>query len=382
MLRFWTLLVIGLACFGSVSADQPSACILDREGTLSLDYGAFDQDPQLGWRSIDNRPECRLDKANLIREYHERLQARGEPVVWDTAQGSVTLSDTGEVRILYWHEGQLRAFAGQTAEAATLFHKSLQPAGQNYGAWNQYVLGSIAFLDGDLQELERNAGILQEYDPDSLNLRVLQRMIHCFGTTYAHAYVSEACVPTVTAFPDDAQPADRCIDDPNALLRLDYEAFENDTSGRGGWRGIADKEGCEEVAADLIKTYRETRTAKQLRRLMHHEAQLRGTVGDYGEAISLLQQILETEPDLSMRYYREAELGFFRRDKSALKAARASLAGVPKPEGFDAGVAKFKEKYPELSPPIWPVNLDVVDGLLNCFDRPYAQAYSTDCRSN
>ncbi|MEM1246425.1 MAG: hypothetical protein AAGK22_08635 [Acidobacteriota bacterium] len=28
----------------------------------------------------------------------------------------------------------------------------------------------------------------------------------------------------------------------------------------------------------------------------------------------------------------------------------------------------------------WPPNLDVVDGLLRCFDRPYAEAYGASCR--
>ena len=166
-----------------------------------MHYGTFDQDPQLGWRSVTARTECRLEAADLLREYHARLQARGEPVIWETGQGDVTLSDTGEVGILYWHEGQLRAFAGQTAEAASLFRKSLKPAGKNYGAWNQYALGSIAFLEGDLQELERNASVLQEYNPDSPNLRVLQRMIHCFGSTYAYAYGSTSCMPESASLP-------------------------------------------------------------------------------------------------------------------------------------------------------------------------------------
>lgn len=202
MLQVWICIIFALTSLGVARAETPAACIEDRQALLALEYGAFDQDPKLGWRSVADRPECRLEAADLLREYHERLRARGEPVIWETQQGAVTLSETGEVGILYWHEGQLRAFAGQTAEAVTLFRKSLRPAGKNYGAWNQYALGSIAFLEGDLQELERNANVLQEYDPASLNLKVLQRMIHCFGTTYAHAYGSESCVPETA----DLQP--------------------------------------------------------------------------------------------------------------------------------------------------------------------------------
>ena len=182
MLRFLTLLIFGLAVLGRAGADEVTACIPDREKILSLDYSTFDHDPRLGWRSVADRPECRLEAADLLRAYHERLQAQGEPVKWDAEQGDVTLSDTGEVGILYWHEGQLRAFAGQTAEAVALFRKSLKPAGKNYGAWNQ-----------------------QEYDPASPNLRVLQRMIHCFGTTYAYAYSNAACTPETASLPDEVE---------------------------------------------------------------------------------------------------------------------------------------------------------------------------------
>jgi tetratricopeptide (TPR) repeat protein len=377
MLRFLTLLVIGLTSFGSASADPPSACISDRERMLSLDYGAFDQDPQLGWRSIDNRPECGLEKADLLREYHERLQARGEPVVWATAQGSATLSDTGEVGILYWHEGQLRAMAGQYAQAAALFQKSLMPADKNYYAWNQYALGSIAFLESDHDELVANRDSLAKAFPDSPNLRVLDRMIQCFGKPYAYAYSAQACVGEDAD--SDLMAEHRCPGSMTALLGPDYRSFNSDTSG-GGWRGVADKEGCKGIAADLIRTYRETKIADQTRSLLHHEAQLRGTVGNYAEAIALLEEILETEPDISNRLYHEAEIAFFRRDKDALLASRTSLAKLPKPDEFDAGVERFKKHFPDRQPPTWPLNLDVVDGLMNCFDKPYSEAHSYSCR--
>jgi hypothetical protein len=29
----------------------------------------------------------------------------------------------------------------------------------------------------------------------------------------------------------------------------------------------------------------------------------------------------------------------------------------------------------------WPMNLDVLDGLIACFDRPYSEAYDAKCRS-
>ncbi|WP_290498125.1 hypothetical protein [Hyphomonas sp. UBA4494] len=344
---------------------------------LSLDYGAFDQDPQLGWRSIDNRPECNLEKADLLREYHQRLQARGEPVVWDTAQGSVTLSNTGEVGILYWHEGQLRAMAGQYAQAAALFQKSLRPPGENYYAWNQYALGSVAFLESDHDELVANRNSLARSFPESPNLRVLDRLIRCFGKPYVYAYSAQECAEENA---DQEHIAEHpCPGSMTVLLWLDYRSFDSDTSG-GGWRGVADKEGCKGIAADLLKTYRETKIADQTRSLLHHEAQLRGAVGDYAEAIALLEEILETEPDVSNRLYHQAELAFFRRDKDMLAASREELAKLPKPEDFEEGVERFKEHFPDQRPPTWPINLNVVDGLMNCFGKPYSEAYSSSCR--
>ena len=63
---------------------------------------------------------------------------------------------------------------------------------------------------------------------------------------------------------------------------------------------------------------------------------------------------------------------------AALQAARDRLAAVPPPPGFEEDAARFKTQYGrELS---WPLNLDVLDGFLACFDKPYDEAYSRDCR--
>jgi|GEM_PF-3021325 len=52
-------------------------------------------------------------------------------------------------------------------------------------------------------------------------------------------------------------PVSSCAFDRPAMLGLDQAAFDQDLSnGGGGWRAVAAKPGCEEVAADLIRDYR------------------------------------------------------------------------------------------------------------------------------
>ncbi|MGN6366365.1 hypothetical protein [Asticcacaulis taihuensis] len=66
---------------------------------------------------------------------------------------------------------------------------------------------------------------------------------------------------------------------------------------------------------------------------------------------------------------------FLNNDKPALLAARAQLLAEPKPEGWDEAVAELKASGETIQ---WPLNLEVVDGLILCFDKPYAEAYG--CR--
>lgn len=162
-------------------------------------------------------------------------------------------------------------------------------------------------------------------------------------------------------------------------LGLDNESFD-DPETRTGWRKLADIPGCEAAAADLIKQYRDSKTARQMRSLLHHEAQLRASVGDYPAAIDLIEEIQKTEPELSNRIYHEAEIAFYQKDRVALQAARDRLAALPKPDGFDEGAARFRERFPNYPPPTWPANLDTVDGFLNCLGTPYADAYAFSCR--
>lgn len=176
-------------------------------------------------------------------------------------------------------------------------------------------------------------------------------------------------------------PEDPCYHDRDALLALDYDAFDNDPDG--GWRPLANEAGCEDAAADLIEAFRVERatTPRQTMGLVHHEAQLRAAAGETRRAVSLLRTLLPLTDDTpEMQAYHRAEIAFLQGDRAGLEAARDDLATLPPPPGWEAGVAAFRETYPDYPAPVWPVNLDVVDGFLNCFGKPYGEAYSETCR--
>jgi hypothetical protein len=172
---------------------------------------------------------------------------------------------------------------------------------------------------------------------------------------------------------------DRCAYDAQAMVALDEREF-NSTPDMG-WRVLADTPGCEGAAANLIAIYRQEHpNIEDQVGLLHHEAQMRAASRQTEAAISLLREVraLETAPE--MLAYRDAEIAFLSNDREALVAARERLASLPEPPGFAAAVERFRNNYPSFPPPSWPANLDVVDGLIACFGRSYAEAYGIACR--
>src|SRR4051812_3171712 len=79
-------------------------CAYDRDRLLALEPSAFDQDLGGGWRKLADDPRCLLAAADLIRDYRN--------------------AHAHSSTILFWHEGQLRAEAGQIETAIALFAKA------------------------------------------------------------------------------------------------------------------------------------------------------------------------------------------------------------------------------------------------------------------
>ena len=70
-------------------------------------------------------------------------------------------------------------------------------------------------------------------------------------------------------------------------------------------------------------------------------------------------------------------VAFLNGDRAGLEAARARLAATPEPDNWAEVTASFREKYNVQIK--WPMNLDVLDGLIACFGKSYDEAYG-DCR--
>lgn len=175
-------------------ATDGSACVQDRAALLALEYWEFDQSPE-GVRAVLEKPGCLIAGADLIRDFHAALRADAQAVRHTFPEGEITFSETGEMRILYWHEGQARAFAGQTPEALSVFARSMDSAEENYGGWNEYVRATIAFLSGDLEALKAEREAMARLgSAASVNLMVVDRLVRCFGQSYQEAYGSERCV--------------------------------------------------------------------------------------------------------------------------------------------------------------------------------------------
>jgi hypothetical protein len=173
--------------------------------------------------------------------------------------------------------------------------------------------------------------------------------------------------------------------DEKALLSLDESAFDQDP--HGGWRAISNVPGCELAAADLLAAYR-SRYPRSSSTLSWHEGQIRASAGQYERAIPLLENGRKpADQDLAgWNYYVDASVAFLRRDRSGLLAARQRLATVAYPE--IAGMPPLKDGYLELpaqpgqltTKVRWPPNLEIVEGLVACFDKPYSEAYGKSCR--
>lgn len=170
-----------------------------------------------------------------------------------------------------------------------------------------------------------------------------------------------------------------------AMLSLDEERFDQDFSdGGGGWRAIAARAGCEHVAAEVIRDYRERHLSRGIT-LYWHEGQMRASGGDYPAAIRLFEKSRKPEDQNfgGWNHYVDASIAFLRRDKPALVQARDALSKTKAPPGFGLkdGVFEIPNKSGAPFKMRWPPNIDVVDGLINCFEKTYREAYDdAKCR--
>jgi hypothetical protein len=174
-----------------------------------------------------------------------------------------------------------------------------------------------------------------------------------------------------------AQPAPLapdCAYDLEAMLALDRNAFDQDLDG--GWRVLAEKDGCEPAAAELIREWRhQKRDHNSI--LYWHEGQMRATAGQTEAAIALFEltyKAPEADTDFGWNHYVSGTIAFLTRDRDALRRAIEQLQTIPEPEEnsftLPDGTA-FKMN--------WPPNLNVLMGFERCWNRPYREAYGAQC---
>lgn len=186
-----TAISVALALASAFSSPEPvqPVCEIDEEETLALDFEAFDQTDETGWRPL-YRAGCYAKAADLLREWH----------------------DDAPPMILF-HEAQMRGYAGQDEAALDLFARTYRSEGSMGSvAWNLYVDGNIAFLRRNRAGIEAAIAALSAIPkppgwdqavgvngeplamPWPLNLNVLQAMHRCWEEPYeiaAHCHLPE-----------------------------------------------------------------------------------------------------------------------------------------------------------------------------------------------
>ena len=183
------------------------------------------------------------------------------------------------------------------------------------------------------------------------------------------------CMSLLPCQKDDAvsvPPVSTCLSERKKLLDQDLDTFDQ---APYGLRSVyTNALSCKLAAAELIEEYRllHPEVSKEFNSylLYWHEGQLRAETGDYESAAKLFEQArmaedVNEEVRVTWNLYVDATKAFVQRDWESLILARRKLATVP---------AKY------LLGSKFPPNLHVVDGLVRCFERTYADAYQM-CRA-
>jgi hypothetical protein len=146
------------------------------ESDMDLSYQEFDQTMDSGFRQLSAQG-CHSESADLIERYIE--------------------VNSAEQSSLRWHIAQSRAMAGQNTEAIRYARTTLleeEDFSERALRWNDYVLATIAFLEGNREQLlfhrEKIAEGVGEHPGNELNLRLIDALVGHSGTDYSAALKS------------------------------------------------------------------------------------------------------------------------------------------------------------------------------------------------
>lgn len=167
------------------------------------------------------------------------------------------------------------------------------------------------------------------------------------------------------------------------MMSLSQDEF--DQAPGKGWRAIAGRNNCDLAAADLISDYiKNHKITSEL--LYWHEGQLHAFSGDYNGAISIMLHSYKNakHDETGWNYYVDATISFLKHDKSKFEKYKNKLSEVPPAAGLPMptnGFIELKSATGSKMKMAWPINIDVLNGLDKCFDKPYTVAYGGVCRS-
>lgn len=161
---------------GSVLAGGqcPQALAAHQVSDIGLSFEDFDQTKGKGWRQLESEG-CYAEAAALIESY--------------------LAANPNTHPVLRWHSAQMYAFAGSVSKAITVARTTLRREEVDSSSpfrWNPYVLGTIAFLERNRDQLEHQLAVLaaaaEAFPHNRPNHAALLRLLRCFEQSYLKAY--------------------------------------------------------------------------------------------------------------------------------------------------------------------------------------------------
>ena len=159
-------------------AEQDRVCTVTSADLSKVTFDVFDQglDSPLSWRCLIYQGEIKQAE-ELIDKYMVLNKAGLEQY---------------QLQALNFHAGQLAAMDGRYEEATEKFYLSFDNSNESahYLSWNEYVSGTIYFLQGDIENLKQEIEKIESknLEMDGANLRILKNYLRCPDHTYKEVY--------------------------------------------------------------------------------------------------------------------------------------------------------------------------------------------------
>ena len=153
-------------------------CSATLDNLSDITYNVFDQslDSSFSWRCIANRGDFKFAQ-ELVNGYIATNKAK---------------LDQYEIQNLFFHSGQLAAIDGRYGDAIKNFSQAIdnEYMTNNTLSWNEYVYGTIYFLEGNIRKLEQEIEKIKarNIEIDAPNLQILNNFLMCPNDTYKNIY--------------------------------------------------------------------------------------------------------------------------------------------------------------------------------------------------